>query len=244
MATGAPSGGRSFVAYYRVSTIQQGRSGLGLEAQRAAVASYVSRSKGQVVAEFQEIESGKRNDRPRLKDALAACRSRRAVLIVAKLDRLSRNAAFLLTLLEGVGEGGVIFCDLPDLNGLGIYAKMVLGNMALLAEAEAKAISARTKAALAAAKARGTKLGNPNIVAGDRTAQRAGRKAQSARSVQRRGDLLPHVRDAQAAGARSLREIARKLESWSIPPPSGGAIWHPAQVKRVLNGSVEYGRTG
>ena len=103
-----------FVAYYRVSTDRQGRSGLGLDAQRAAVAKYVAGAGGVVAAEFEEVESGKRTDRPQLAAALAACRARRAALVIAKLDRLARNARFLLHVVEGTGEAGVVFCDLPS----------------------------------------------------------------------------------------------------------------------------------
>jgi DNA invertase Pin-like site-specific DNA recombinase len=102
-----------FVAYLRVSTDSQGRSGLGLEAQRLAVAAHVAQAGGEVVVEFREVESGKRADRPQLAAALAACRTRRAVLVIAKLDRLARNARFLLSVVEGSGEAGVVFCDLP-----------------------------------------------------------------------------------------------------------------------------------
>jgi DNA invertase Pin-like site-specific DNA recombinase len=234
MAVTGPNGGPAFVAYYRVSTLRQGVSGLGLDAQRSAVAGHVASAGGRLVAEYQEIESGKWNDRPQLAAALAACRARHAVLIVAKLDRLARNAAFLLTLVEGLGQAGVLFCDMPQIQSAGVYAKIILGQMALIAEAEAAMISQRTKDALRAVKARGVVLGNPHIVAGDRSAQRAGRRTQRARSQQRHSDLLPHVRDAQAAGAKSLRAIAAKLTSWSIPPPSGGATWHASQVRRVL----------
>lgn len=234
MRAGAQSAVPSFVAYYRVSTDRQGRSALGLDAQRAAVAQHIASTGGRLAAEFEEIESGKRNDRPQLKAALAASRAHRAVLIVAKLDRLARNAAFLLTLLEGLPEGGVIFADMPNINAAGIFAKVVIGNMALWAEAEAKMISERTKAALKAAKARGIKLGGPNFRSGNRTAMRAGWRAQSARSKQRASDVLPHVLDAQRTGAKTLREIAAKLTAWSIAPPSGGDKWHAAQVRRVL----------
>ena len=234
MRTGARSGAPSFIAYYRVSTAQQGRSGLGLDAQRDLVLAHVTRTNGRLVAQFEEVESGTRSDRPQLKAALAACRAHHAILIVAKLDRLSRNAAFLLTLLDGIGEQGVIFADMPDINAIGPMAKMIIGQWALWAEAEAKMISERTKAALRAAKARGVKLGNPQLVAGGYRMQRAGRKAQSARSQQRHADLLPHVRDAQRTGAKSLREIAAKLTAWKIPPPSGGDRWHAAQIRRVL----------
>ena len=102
------------MAYYRVSTDRQGRSGLGLDAQRAAVAKYVASAGGVVAAEFEEVESGKRTDRPQLAAALAACRARRAALVIAKLDRLARNARFLLHVVEGTGEAGVVFCDLPS----------------------------------------------------------------------------------------------------------------------------------
>ncbi len=101
------------MAYLRVSTEGQGRSGLGLEAQRQAVATYLAQHEGELLAEFQEVESGRTAARPQLAAALACCRTRRAALLVAKLDRLSRNARFLLNLVEGAGEAGVVFCDLP-----------------------------------------------------------------------------------------------------------------------------------
>lgn len=104
-----------FIAYYRVSTDQQGRSGLGLDAQKASVAQYLAGQKGRLVAEFEEVESGKRVDRPQLMAALAACRARRATLVIAKIDRLARNARFLLSVVEGSGEAGVAFCDLPQI---------------------------------------------------------------------------------------------------------------------------------
>lgn len=233
MAAGGPAGAPSFVAYYRVSTDQQGRSGLGLEAQKASVASHVLSTGGRLVAEFQEVESGRRSDRPELAKALAECRARRATLVVAKLDRLARNTAFLLSVADGTGEGGVTFCDLPQIPA-GPLGKFFLTLMAAVAELEAGLISQRTKAALAAAKARGAKLGGPNFRSGDRTAARAGRKAQSLRSIQRAADILPFIRDARAAGAVSFREIAGKLTSWSIVPPGGGDRWHAAQVQRVI----------
>lgn len=233
MAAGGPSGATPFVAYYRVSTDQQGRSGLGLEAQRAAVAARIASIGGRLVEEFEEVESGKRNDRPQLAAALAACRAKRATLIVAKLDRLARNTAFLLSVAEGTGESGVVFCDLPQIPA-GPMSKFIVTIMAAVAELERGLISERTKAALAAAKARGAKLGGPNFRSGDRSAARAGRRAQSARSVQRAADVLQFVMDAQKLGCDSLRKIAAKLTEWGVQPPSGGAAWHPQQVQRVL----------
>lgn len=144
-------GAGRYIAYYRVSTARQGKSGLGLEAQRAAVLAYLNGGNWELTAEFCEVESGKTSDRPQLAAALAACRLHRATLVIAKLDRLSRDAAFLL----GLQNAGVRFVavDMPEAN------ELVVGIMACVAQAERKMISDRTKAALAAAKVRGVKLG-------------------------------------------------------------------------------------
>lgn len=238
MAAGGPSGATAFVAYYRVSTDQQGRSGLGLEAQRAAVAARIAGAGGKLVEEFEEVESGRKTDRPQLAAALAACRARRATLIVAKLDRLARNTAFLLSVAEGTGENGVAFCDLPQIPP-GPMSKFIVTIMAAVAELERGLISERTKAALAAAKARGAKLGGPNFRSGDRSAARAGRKAQSLRSKQRAADVLPFIEQARQSGCSSLRQIAERLTAWSIQPPSGGDQWHPQQIRRVLQQGIE-----
>src|SRR5258706_10612390 len=142
-----------FIAYYRVSTARQGRSGLGLEAQRNAVMDHLNGGKWRLVAEHTEVESGKRTDRPELARAIGACRRHRATLIIAKLDRLSRDAHFLL----GLQKAGVEFiaADMPTAN------RLTVGIMALVAEEERRLISKRTKEALAAAKRRGVKLGCP-----------------------------------------------------------------------------------
>src|SRR6202051_1034902 len=142
-----------FVSYLRVSTAKQGVSGLGLEAQRATVESYLNGGKWTLVQELLEVESGKRNDRPALAEALRLCRKHKAVLVIAKLDRLARNVHFI----SGLMESGVEFiaADMPTANKLTVHI------MAAFAEHEAAMISARTKAALQAAKARGTNLGNP-----------------------------------------------------------------------------------
>src|SRR5690606_15800732 len=144
---------RNYVSYYRVSTQRQGCSGLGIDAQRAAVRRYLDANGGTELATYTEVESGKNNDRPQLAAAQKRRRQTRATLLVAKLDRLSRNAAFLLSLRDA----GVRFvaADIPDMN------ETVVGIMAVIAQHEAQAISQRTRAALAAAKSRGVRLGNP-----------------------------------------------------------------------------------
>ena len=144
-----------FVSYLRVSTDRQGKSGLGLEAQRAAVESYLDGGRWKIIKEFLEVESGRRSDRPKLAEALAMCRAHRAALVVAKVDRLARSQSFLSRILEAGVE--VRFCDLPQIEGP--TGRFLLQSMMAVAELEAGMISARTKAALAASKARGKKLG-------------------------------------------------------------------------------------
>src|SRR5690606_14057275 len=151
---------RNFVTYYRVSTQRQGRSGLGIDAQRSAVRAYLDANGGTELATYTEIESGKRNDRPQLDAALRRCRQTRATLLVAKLDRLSRNAAFLLSLR--VSGARSVAVDMPGMN------ETVVGILAVIAQHERKAISERTRAALMAAKNRGVRLGNPKLQPGNR----------------------------------------------------------------------------
>lgn len=219
-----------FVSYLRVSTAQQGRSGLGLEAQRAAVARHAASAGAVIVAEFVEVESGKRGDRPQLAAALAACRARRATLLIAKLDRLSRDAHFLL----GLEKAGVEFiaADMPNANRLTVRL------MAVIAQEEREMISARTKAALAAAKSRGVRLGNPNLQPGTREqALAAGRVAAAVkrdRADTLAADLAPVLADIRAGGATSLAAIAGELTARGIPTPSGRGGWHAATVQRVL----------
>ena len=178
-----------FVSYLRVSTDRQGRSGLGLEAQRKAVDDFLNGGRWKLIAEFVEVESGKRDDRPRLAEALALCRLHNAVLVIAKFDRLSRDAHFLL----GLQKAGVRFvaADMPEAN------EMVVGIMAVVAQAERKMISARTKAALAAAKARGKRLGQPREPAqpGSWPDQRSG-EAHSYRQERTKRPRADHRRHA------------------------------------------------
>jgi DNA invertase Pin-like site-specific DNA recombinase len=214
-----------FVSYLRVSTAQQGRSGLGLEAQRKAVMDYLNGGRWKLVAEFVEVESGKHNDRPQLVAALAACRLHGARLVIAKLDRLSRNAAFLLNLRDA----GVKFvaADMPDAN------EMTIGIMAVVAEAERKMISTRTKAALAAAKARGQKLGNPDNLSNRKLGTERGNAMKAERAEARAEDLAPLIVDLRASGAASLRDLAAGLNERGIPTARGGE-WSAVQVSRVL----------
>lgn len=214
-----------FVSYLRVSTAQQGRSGLGLEAQRKAVADYLNGGRWKLVAEFVEVESGKRNDRPQLAAALAACRLHGARLVIAKLDRLSRNAAFLLNLRDA----GVKFvaADMPDAN------EMTIGIMAVVAEAERKMISARTRAALAAAKAQGRKLGNPANLSNRKLGTLRANEVKAKKAAGRAEDLAPVIADIQAGGAVSLRQIAAALNARGIPAARGGR-WSAVQVARVV----------
>lgn len=214
-----------FVSYLRVSTAQQGRSGLGLEAQRKAVMDYLNGGRWKLVAEFVEVESGKRDDRPQLAAALAACRLHGARLVIAKLDRLSRNAAFLLNLRDA----GVKFvaADMPDAN------EMTIGIMAVVAEAERKMISARTKAALAAAKARGQKLGNPANLHNRKVGTVRANEVKAEKAEARAHDLAPIIADLRKVGAVSLRDLAAGLNERGIPAARGGA-WSAPQVSRVL----------
>ena len=199
-----------FVAYYRVSTAQQGRSGLGLEAQREAVRSFLNGGSWSLAAEVTEVESGKRNDRPELDRALGLCRLYGATLVVAKLDRLARNVAFISKLMES----GVDFvaADFPQANRLTVHI------LAAVAEHEAAMISQRTKAALAAAKARGVQLGNPANLRNRIDGSAKGTAAKAARADKRTADLLPVIAPLKAGGA-SLRQIADRLTRRGIPAP-------------------------
>jgi DNA invertase Pin-like site-specific DNA recombinase len=215
-----------FVSYLRVSTDRQGKSGLGLEAQRKAVADYLDGGRWELIAEFKEVESGKRDDRPKLAEAMALCRLHNATLVIAKLDRLSRDAHFLL----GLQKAGVRFVavDMPEAN------EMVVGIMAVVAQAERKMISVRTKAALAAAKARGKRLGNPANLRNQEAGRVQGRARRSAIAAERVSDLRPIIADVQASGATSLRQIAAGLNRRDIPTARGRS-WSAVQVKRVLD---------
>jgi DNA invertase Pin-like site-specific DNA recombinase len=222
MATG------KFISYLRVSTQRQGRSGLGLEAQREAVSSYLNGGRWKLLQEVVEVESGKRNDRPQLARALALCRVHNAKLLIAKLDRLARNVAFIANLMEAGVEFEAV--DLPQANRLTLHV------MAALAEHEAGAISARTKAALAAAKARGTVLGGYrwDIKKVAKKGNRESARIRAEQASKRASDLLPVVEAIKAEGATSLRQIAAELNDRGITTARGGE-WSAVQVSRLLD---------
>jgi DNA invertase Pin-like site-specific DNA recombinase len=210
-----------FVAYYRVSTARQGRSGLGLEAQQAAVEGYLQGTSGRILAAFTEVESGKRNDRPELQAAILRAKVTGSRLIIAKMDRLSRNAAFLLALRDS----GVRFvaADLPTAD------ETVVGIMAVIAQREREMIAQRTKEALAVARKRlakkGLRLGNPNGARALRKARKGNSAAASeiiAKANQKAADLRDVLADVEAGGARSLAAIAAELNEREIEAPRGG----------------------
>ena len=209
-----------FVAYYRVSTDRQGKSGLGLDAQRAAVKNRLDGGGWRLIGEFTEVESGKRVNRPKLLEALALCKKEKAKLVVAKLDRLTRNVKFMLTLLDSNVE--LLFCDMPEVAGA--MGRFILTGMANVAQLEAGLISERTKAGLAIARQRGVKLG--------RTGAKILAPKFRAEAMARAKRLAPLLRDFQERNY-SLREIARELTKRKIETPRGGE-WHPQLVQRVM----------
>src|SRR6476659_9281078 len=182
-----------FVCYFRVSTARQGRSGLGIDAQREAVKTYLNGGDWQIVGEFTEIESGKRSDRPALEQALAAARLHRAALVVSKVDRLTRSVSFLSRLLDAGVD--VRFADLPVIEGA--TGRFLLQQMVAVAELEAGMISARTKAALAAAKKRGKKLGGNRGVRPTAEMRARSTAVLQQRAATRAADIAPTIKSLQ-----------------------------------------------
>lgn len=211
------------VAYYRVSTQRQGDSGLGLEAQRRDVERYVERVGGVIVAEYREIESGRKNKRPMLRAAIADAKVRNARLVIAKLDRLSRNAEFTMGLRNSKVD--FVAADMPDAN------TFTIGLLALIAQDEAERIRTRVRSALAVAKSRGVKLGAPQHLTQE--ARRMGNEANraAADTVERRqaANLARIHRDQ----GMTLREIADQLNALAYKTARGGS-WHPTSVNRLL----------
>jgi DNA invertase Pin-like site-specific DNA recombinase len=229
-----------FVAYFRVSTTQQKESGLGLEAQQQVVSEFLHGRNGKLLATFVETESGKRDNRPELAKALAQCRLYNATLIVAKLDRLARNADFLMKLVKESGKSGVVFCDLPEIPD-GPVGKFIVQQMASVAELEAGLISQRTRSALAAVKARGVKLGckHKKIAAFASVGAAASSKARKELAAKRTADLFPVIEEAKSNGAHTLRALAAALNAEGIEAPRGGA-WTAVQVSRVLKSRPQH----
>lgn len=210
-----------FICYYRVSTDTQRASGLGLDAQRESVERYLNRTGGEIIAQFTEVESGKKNDRPELAKAIKACKRSKARLIVAKFDRLARNAAFLLTLRDS----GIDFlaADMPE------ASKLTVGVMAIFAEHERDLISQRTKDALAQAKRKGVKLGNPRPHA---ALQRACQVVR-ANAQEYAENLAPVIREIQASGITSLRGIASVLNTRGFKSPRQSEL-SPQTIARII----------
>ncbi|GAB9166935.1 recombinase family protein [Bradyrhizobium diazoefficiens] len=215
-----------WISYLRVSTDRQGKSGLGIEAQRNGVAEYLNGGNWSLVKEFVEVESGKRIDRPKLDEAIKACRIYDAKLVIAKLDRLSRDAHFLL----GLEKAGIDFvaADMPNAN------RLTVGIMAMVAEEERRMISKRTKDALAAAKRRGTKLGGDRGVVPSKKARELAAETLQARANARASDLAPVIRELQAAGKTTLRAIAEGLNEAGILTQRKSK-WSAVQVQRILS---------
>ena len=213
---------KSFILYRRVSTVRQGQSGLGLESQEETVRRYVTGQNGTVVGEFVEVESGKNNDRPQLTLALNECRRLKATLVVAKLDRLSRNAEFLLRLQNGNVD--FVCCDCPNVD------RFTVSILALVAQRERELISERTKSALAQARKRGVRLGTKNP-------DRQVRLMMEAYKRDRQSFLnrvRPIVEEIKQSGVKTLSEIALCLTRRGIPTRTGKTVWFGSTVKTVI----------
>jgi DNA invertase Pin-like site-specific DNA recombinase len=214
-----------FIAYYRVSTSGQGRSGLGLEAQRQAVHAFIGAAPAH---EFTEVESGKRSDRPELLKALDLAELTGSALIVAKLDRLSRDVEFLSRLQKAPVK--IIFADMPFADSF------MIGIMAQVAQWEREQISKRTKAALQVAKERGRALGGNrgSLVAYCSEGARRSAQRRSVAANHRAAKVLPHVQRARAEGFRTFKAIASYLNRRGIKT-SRGLDWSAAQVQRLTS---------
>lgn len=237
--------GTAAVAYYRVSTRGQVESGLGLDAQRAAVARYAARANARVLAAYTEREdatlsararrtsmSGSRDDRPGLRAALDHARAANAVLVIAALDRLSRNAAFLLALRDSGVD--LVCCDMPDAN------RLTIGVLAVIAEHERDAISRRTRVALAALRARGAKLGNPRGAAclrAHKDAALAAAHAAQRANLTQWADRVRPMAASMAAEGRDYAAIAAELEARGVRRARGGRVWTRDAVRALVSGA-------
>lgn len=223
MATGR------YVSYLRVSTNKQERSGAGLDAQRQAVTDYLNGGRWKLIAEYVETDSGRKRTRPQLAEAIRACRTYRATLVVAKLDRLARDVGFLSKLRDE--QVDFVAADMPGAN------KFCLTVMMALAEQEAEMTADRTQKALATKRARGIKLGRPENLKPEHRAKAAGAAgaAHRERARERAEQLRPAIRAVKAEGAESLRQIAAALNARGVPTRREEGEWTATQVSRVLS---------
>jgi DNA invertase Pin-like site-specific DNA recombinase len=222
----------NFIAYHRVSTARQGRSGLGLEAQQKAIMDYLNGGSWELIGEYIEVESGKRsNNRPKLQEALKHCKMTGATLVISKIDRLARNVAFVSALMESGIE--FVAVDMPTANKLTVHI------IAAVAEEEARMISKRTKDALQAAKRRGVELGGSRFPGQGlsqeaiKTGRLLGDEAKRVKADRFAADLKPMIEKIQADGVTSLRGVARELNARKIKTPRGKE-WTPTGVKNLM----------
>jgi len=211
-----------YIAYYRVSTAAQGRSGLGLEAQQAAVKAFLQGRDHDLAGQFIEVESGRNSERPRLGEALALARKLKATLVIAKLDRLDRSVSFIANLMDAGVE--FVACDMPAANRLTLHI------MAAVGEAEARMISERTVAALAAAKARGVRLGNHKNLP---DAQAAGHRTMIQDADDHAAKVLATIREIVRAGTVSVHKIASAMNERGVPTRHGGK-WSGTSVLNTI----------
>jgi len=216
------------VLYFRVSTQKQGRSGLGLDAQREAVSNFLNGGQWEIIGEYVEVESGKKSDRPQLEKALKLARVHNARLVVAKIDRLSRSVAFISKLMESSVQ--FVAADMAEANQLTIHI------MAAMAEYERKAISLRVKESLHQAKLRGVRLGSPKCYLTDedrKNGSQIGAEVRTEKARAKAGDIMEIIDDIKQSGITSLRGMARELTNRGVPTSWGKGTWSPTQVKRL-----------
>ncbi|WP_306535041.1 recombinase family protein [Geobacter sp.] len=220
---------KHYIAYLRVSTDKQGEQGHGISAQRQAIRSYLGAQGGELLEEYVEVESGKKNDRPALQKAINRCKMSRATLIIAKLDRLSRNLAFIANLMDA----GIDFiaCDNPYANKLTIHI------LAAIAEHEREMISRRTREALAAAKAKGVKLGGHRGAILTEEIQLQGLEERRTRAREYAANVYPTIRELLDAG-HSLNGTAQALNSRRILT-ARGCMWTAKSVSRILQAAED-----
>jgi DNA invertase Pin-like site-specific DNA recombinase len=212
---------KMLVSYYRVSTKKQGLDGYGMGSQKEIVSRYVSSQNGNLIAEFAEVETGKNDDRPELEKALALVKKQKATLVIAKLDRLSRNAAFLLTLQNAGCD--FVCCDCPNAD------KFTIGILALVAQRERELISERTKYGMAVAKERGAKIGTQNPEASVRAMVAGARGAKTAFAAK----MASVVAEIRSSGVETLQGVADCLNRRGYPTRTGKQ-WFPASVRNLI----------